>query len=171
MAYADLIVYKFDGQTYKIAARNSLMTEVEPPPSLSGYETRQIVQSPNQSPEPIRAQARAWLWSQWGTHKLSNLRLKTHDSAGDETTLYYVTRNSDGKWEVVIQAQDVLRPTASEGSITEDDLFAADEVQRIEPTGDDDLQPPRVIPDGESVPESQYKLEFLDYAKLDIARL
>jgi hypothetical protein len=170
MAYDDSIVYKFDGQTYKIAVRNSLMTGVEPPHSLSGYETREIVQLPSEPAEPIRAQARAWLWEQWKTHRLSYLKLKTHDSAGVEATSYYITRDNDGKWEVVIQSRRVLQPTASEGSITEDDLFAADEVQRIEPTGDD-LQPPRVIPDSENAPGSKYKLEFLDYAQRTAATL
>jgi hypothetical protein len=71
---------------------------------------------------------------------------------------------------VVIQSRRALRPTASEGSITEDDLFAADEVQRIKPIGDD-LQPPRVIPDSQNVPGSKYKLEFLDYAQRTVATL
>jgi hypothetical protein len=170
MAYDDSIVYKFDGQTYKIVARNSLMTGVEPPHSLSGYETREIVQSPGEPAEPIRAQARAWLWQRWETHRLAYLRLKTHGSAGDEATSYYITRDSDGKWELVIQTHRVLRPTASEGSITEDELFAADEVQRIEPQGDES-NASRVIPENRNVPESRYRLEFLDYADRDVARL
>lgn len=170
MAYDASIIYKFDGQTYKIAARNSRMVGIEPPQSLSGYESREIVQSPSEPSEPVRAQARAWLWSCWNSHKVSLLTLKTHDSGGDQATSYYVTRDSDGKWEVVIQTRRVLRPTASEGSITEDELFAADEVERIEPPNED-ISPPRIIPEGENVPKSQYRLEFLDYAKRVVARL
>lgn len=163
-AYADSLVYKFDGQMYKIAANNSQMIGVKPPHSLSGYETREIVQLPSEPAGPVRAQARAWLWEHWKAHRLSYLKLKTHDSAGVETTSYYITRDSDGKWEVVIKSRRVLRPTASEGSITENDLFAADEVQRVEPTGDES-QSPRVIPDSQHVSGSKYKLQFLDYAQ------
>lgn len=52
----------------------------------------------------------------------------------------------------------------------EDRLFAADEVERIELAGDD-LPSPRVIPESENILESQYELEFLDYAGRDAAKL
>ena len=168
--YDDSIDYKFDGQTYKIAARKSHMVGIEAPRSLSGYQTREFTQSPNESSEPIRAQARAWLWSQWKAQKFSSLSLKTHDSTGDEAISYYVTRDSDQKWQIVIETHRVLRPTASEGRISEEDLLAADEVERVEPK-DVDSFAPRAIPDNENVPESQYRLEFLDDTQRIVGRL
>jgi hypothetical protein len=170
VAYADSITYKFDGSTYRIAARNSRMTGIEPLDLLSGFQSREFTQFANESSESVRAHARAWLWSQWKAQRLSYLNLKTYDNNGEETASYYINRDSDGEWQIVIKIHRVLRPTASEGSITEDELIAADKVERTESTADDS-QSTRAIPDGENISESHYKLQFLDNNGILIAKL
>jgi hypothetical protein len=167
--YTDSIDYEFDGQFYVMTGRSSALTGAELPHTLAGYENRkQFIQSPRQSSEDVRAQARAWVWLQWETHKSSYLRLKTHDSKGDETCSFFLAPTSSGEWQVTIQVRRTVRDkhaaTLLQRRIAEYDLSVATEVQRVEPT-QYDLHLPRIISGNEDLPESKYRLQFLDYAQ------
>jgi hypothetical protein len=169
--YSDSIDYKFEGQLYEITARSSEMIGAELPRTLAGYENRkQLFQSPDQSAEAVRAQARAWVWLRWEMHKSSYLRLKTHDSKGDETCSFFIAPTSSGEWQVTIQVHRIVRDERTQRGITEYKLSIATEVQRVEPT-EDDLHPPRIISGNEDLPESNYKLQFLDYGQRNVATL
>jgi hypothetical protein len=169
--YSDSIAYKFDGQLYEITARSSELIGAELPRTLAGYENRmQLIQSTDQSSEAVRARARAWVWLRWETHKSSYLRLKTHDSKSDETCSFFIAPTSSGEWQVTIQVHRIVRDERTQRSITEYELSIATEVQRVEPT-EDDLHSPRIISGNEDLPESKYKLQFLDYGKRTVTTL
>jgi hypothetical protein len=173
--YSDSIDYKFDGHLYQMTGRSSELIGAELPHTLAGYESRKrLIQLPGQSPEAVRAQARAWIWLRWETHKRSYLRLKTHDSKSDETCSYFIAPTSSGEWQVTIQVHRIVRDegaaTLSQRSITEYELLIATEVQRVEPT-EDDLHLPPVISGNEALPAPKYKLQFLDYSKRTVAAL
>jgi hypothetical protein len=171
--YYDSIDYKFDGESYKIAARTSELIGAELP-TLSAFKTRKVlVQLSAQTSETVRAQARAWFWQQWEEHKPSYLTLKTHDETADETSSYFIAPGENGKWQVTIQVRRIVRDdhaTASQRRITEKELLVATEVQRIEPTTDD-THTPRVISEDAILPESKYRLQFLDYGSRTVATL
>jgi hypothetical protein len=172
--YDNSIDYKFDGESYKIAARTSELIGAELPHTLSAFKTRKkFFQSPDQTSEAIRGQARVWLWHQWEKHKPSYLTLKTHDEISDETSSYFVAPDENGKWHVTINVYRIVRgddATASHYRITEKELLVATEVQRVEPTTDG-LHLPRVISGDEALPESKYRLQFLDYVSRTVATL
>jgi hypothetical protein len=168
--YDDEIEYKFDGKSYQIARRKSELIGAELPGSLSGYETRKsLIQLPDQTAESVRAQARAWIWQEWWQRR-SYLKIKTRDDEADETASYYIAPDTKGEWQIIIKTHRVLRATPTQGSITEDKLSIATDIQRIEaPAGGSNRQ--RVIPDTENVPESKYRLQFLDYGERIIGTL
>jgi hypothetical protein len=170
--YYDTIDYRFDGKSYQIAARKSELVGAEIPKDLSGYERRKaLIQLPGQTAESIRAQARAWIWQEWWERR-SYLKIKTRDDEADETTSYYITpdRDTKGQWQIIIKTHRVLRPTATQGAIKEDKLSIVTDIRRIETTSEDSHRP-RVIPDTEVIPESKYRLEFLDYGERIIGTL
>jgi len=170
MAYNNTTEYRFDGKQYQIARHTSGESGAQVPTELSGYETRDpLIQLPGQTAESVRGQARAWIWERWVTHKLSYLNVKTHDDEAEETTTYYIAPADDG-WGVTIQRHRILRATPTQGTIVEDDLSVATEVDRIEP-GTEDSYPVQAISDAEKRPESKYRLLFLDYAERTIAVL
>jgi len=167
--YGDGIEYKFDGKSYKVARRTSELAGAKVPDDLSGYETRNpMVQSPWQSRESVCAQARAWIWQKWWTQK-SYLTIKTRDDEAEETTTYYIAPAEKGEWQVIIKTHRVLRTTPTQSSMVEDKLSIATDLERVGPTAGDSH--PRVIPDTEVVPESNYRLQFLDYGDRIIATL
>ncbi len=172
--YIDSVDNKFDGDSYKIADRTSNLIGAELPNSLSTFRTREmLVQLPDQSSEAVRAQARAWLWQQWEEHKLSYLTLKTHDETTDETSSYFIAPDENGKWQVTIQVRRIIRDdnaTASQHRITEKKLLVAAIVERVELTTES-MHAPRVISGDEILPESKYRLKFLDYAGRTAATL
>jgi hypothetical protein len=172
--YDDSIDYKFDGESYKIAARTSDLIGAEPPHTLSAFKScKLLIQLPAQTSEAVRAQARAWLWQQWVEHKPSYLTLKTHDETSDETSSYFIVPGENEKWQVTIQVLRIVRDdhaTASQHRITEKELLVATELQRVEPTTDD-MDVPRVISKNETLPESKYRLQFLDYGSRTVATL
>jgi len=171
--YADSIDYKFDGQSYRIAGRTSELIGAKLPQTLSAFKTRKLlVQLPAETPEAVRAQARAWLWQQWKRRNPSHLKLETHDESADETSSYFAAPGENGSWQVTIQVRRIVRDnaaTASEHRITEKELLVATEVQRIEDKADD-MHASRVMSE-EVLPESKYKLQFLDYAGRTVASL
>jgi hypothetical protein len=169
--YYDSIDYKFDGQLYEITGRSSELIGAELPRTLAGYETRkQLIQSRDQSSEDVRAQARAWIWLRWEARKTSYLRLKTHDSKGEETCSFFIAPTSSGEWQVTIQVHRIVRDEHTQRGITEYQLSIANEIQRVEPT-EDDSHSPRVISGNEGLPESDYKLQFRDYGERTVATL
>ena len=86
--YDDSIDYKFDGESYKIAGRVSKLIGAELPHTLAAFKNRKVlIQSPGQTSEAVRAQARAWLWQQWQEQERSYLKIKTHDETADETAV------------------------------------------------------------------------------------
>jgi hypothetical protein len=171
--YVDSIHNKFDGQSYKISTRTSQLTGAELP-RLSAFKTRKLlIQRAGQDSETVRAQARAWLWQQWRERKACYVKLKTHDETVDETSSYFITPDEKGEWQVTIQVRRIVRDdqaTASQHRITESELMIATEVQRVEPTTDE-WHTPRVISEDEVLPESKYRLQFLDYASRTAATL
>lgn len=172
--YDDCIDYKFDGASYKIAARTSQPIGAELPHTLTAFRTRKVVRKQSsQSSETIRAQARAWLWQQWKGKKPSHLELTTHDEAADETSSYFMAPDDEGHWEVTIQVLRIVRDddaTASQNRVTEKELLVASELQRVEAsTGNIHL--PRVISENETLPGSKYRLQFLDWGKRTVATL
>ena len=171
--YADSIDYKFDGQSYIIAGRTSELIGAELPHTLAAFKTRKLlVQLPAQTSEAVRAQARAWLWQQWQNRDASYLKLETHDGSGDETASYFIAPGENGNWQVTIQVQRTVRDdaaTASQHRITEKELLVATEVRRVE-AATDEMHAPRVMPE-EVLPESKYKLQFLDYGRRTVATL
>jgi hypothetical protein len=173
--YVDSIDFKFDGESYKIADRTSNLFGAELPHSLSAFRTREmLVQLPEQSSDAVRAKARAWLWQQWEEHRPSYLTLKTHDETADDTTSYFIAPGENGKWQVTIQVRRIVRDdnaTASQHRITEKKLLVATDVQRIELTTEGTHALPRVISEDEILPESKYRLKFLDYAGRTAATL
>lgn len=166
MLLADIYLnYKFDGSSYRIARRTSELIEAELPRDLAGYEKREpLIQLPGQTAESVHAQARAWILPRWKEHKLSHLKLETHDNDADEMTSYCIAHGG------VISTHRVLRATPSQANITEDELLVATEVEQVEPTAPEEHLP-RVIPDSETVPESKCRLQFVDYAEPVIANL
>lgn len=159
--YADSIGYKFDGQSYTIADRSSELIGAELPHTFSAFKTRKVlVQLPGQPSNVVRAQARAWLWQQWSLKKPSYLKLKTRDETAD----YFIGPGESGQWQVTIRARRIVRAdeaTASQHRITERELLVATEIQRVEPATDE-MDNPRVISKDEILPESKYRLQFLD---------
>jgi hypothetical protein len=169
--YYDSIDYKFDGRLYEMTGRSSEMIGAELPRTLVGYENRkQFIQSWDQSSEAVRAQARAWIWLRWETRKTSYLRLKTHDSKGEGTCSFFIAPASSGEWQVTIQVHRIVRDEHTQRGITEYELSIANEVQRAEPTKDDSHSP-RIISGNKGLPESNYKLQFLDYGERTVATL
>lgn len=168
--YADAIEYKFDGKSYQVARRTSELIGAEVPSKLSGYETRKtLIQLPGQTAESVRAQARVWIWQEWWQRR-SYLKIKTRDEEADETTAYYIAPDTKGEWQITIKTHRVLRATRTQGSITEDELSIATDLQRIEVAADDSHRQ-HVISDTENVPESKYRLQFLDYGERIIGTL
>jgi hypothetical protein len=132
-----------------------------------------LIQLPDQTSEAVRAQARAWLWQQWEEQSPSYLKLKTHDKTADETSSYFITPGENGSWQVTIQVRRIVRDddaTASQQRVTERELLVATEVQRVEPTTDD-MHAPHVISEDQALPESKYRLQFLDYGSRTVATL
>jgi hypothetical protein len=172
--YDDSIDYKFDGQSYKIAARTSELIGAELPHTLSAFKTHKLlVQLSAQPSKVVRAQARAWLWQQWNLKKSSYLKLKTRDETADETSSYFIAPGENGKWQVTIQVRRIVRDddaTASQHRITERQLLVATEIQRVEPATDE-IHTPRVISKDQTLPESKYRLQFLDYGSRTVALL
>jgi hypothetical protein len=172
--YADSIDYKFDGQSYRIAGRTSELIGAELPHTLSAFKTRKLlIQSPAQTSEAVRAQARAWVWQQWKKRDASYLKLETHDESADETSSYFVAPGENGNWQVTIQVRRIVHDdaaTASEHRITEKELLVATEVQRIE-AATDERHAPRVISENETPPGSEYRLQFVDYGSRTVATL
>lgn len=60
--------------------------------------------------------------------------------------------------------------TASQLRISERELLVASQVQRVEPTADE-MKLPRVFSQDEVLPESKYRLQFLDYGSRTVAAL
>ena len=169
--YGSDIEYKFDGKSYQMAGRTSKLAGAELPSDLSGYETREpLIQLPGQSAESVRAQARAWIWEKW-SQITSYLKVETRDDEADETTSYYIAQDKKGEWQITIETHRVLSATPTQGSITEDRLSVATDIERIEPVPEGSSQLPRIIPDTENVPASEYRLQFLDYADREIGTL
>jgi len=160
----------FDGKSYQIARRISELVGAKVPGDLTAYETRgPLVQLPGQTAESVRAQARAWIWQKWWTQK-SYLTIKARDEEADETTTYYIAPDKKGEWQIIIKTHRVLRATPTQGSITEDKLSIATDVERVEP-GTEDSFHAHAVPDTEIVPESKYRLQFLDYGERIIGTL
>jgi hypothetical protein len=172
--YDDSIDYKFDGKSYKIAGRSSNLIDAELPHSLSAFRTgKTLVQSPAQTSEAIRGQARAWIWHQWQEHKTSYLTVKIHDEASEKTSSYFVAPDKKGEWQVTIQVHRIVHDenaTASQLRISERELLVATQVQRVEPTTDE-MHFPHVFSEDEILPESKFKLQFLDYGSRTVAVL
>ncbi len=172
--YDDSINYKFDGESYKIAGRISNLMGAELPHSLSAFGTRKmLVQLPAQTSETIRGQARAWIWHQWQEHKASYLTVKIHEEASEETSSYFIAPGKNGEWQVIIQVHRFVydeNATASQFRITEKELLVASQVQRVEPTADE-IHLPRVFSKDEILPESKYRLQFMDYGNRTVATL
>lgn len=170
MGYVDSIDYKFDGQSYAIAARRTELGGAELPRALSAFKTRKLlVQLPGQPSKVVRAQARVWLWQQWSLKKYSYLKLKTRDEMAD----YFIGPGETGEWQIIIQVRRIVRAdqaTASQHRITERQLLVATEIQRVEPTTDE-MDNPRVISKDEILPKSKYRLQFLDDANRTVASL
>ncbi len=164
--YDDSIDYKFDGESYKIAGRTSNLIGAKLPHSLSMFTTRKmLVQLPAQTSEAVRGQARAWIWHQWQEHKTSYLTVKTHDEASEETSCYFIAPDENGKWQVTIKVHRIVHDenaTASQLRISERELLVASQVQRAKPTTDE-MHLPRVFSEDEILPESKYRLQFVDY--------
>jgi hypothetical protein len=172
--YDESIDYKFDGEAYKITARRSNLIGAELPHSLSAFRARKmLVQLPAQTSEAVRGQARAWIWHQWLERKTSYLTLRTHDEESEETSCYFIAPDENGVWEVTIQVHRIVHEenaTASQLRISERELLVASQVQRVEPTTDE-MQLPRVLSEAEILPESKYRLQFLDYGSRTVATL
>ena len=172
--YEDSIDYKFDGESYKIAGRTSNLIGAELPHSLSAFRTRKILlQLPAQTSEAVRGQARAWIWHQWQEHKTSYLTVKIHDETSEETSCYFIAPDESGKWLVTIQVQRIVHDenaTASQLRISERELLVTSQVQQVEPTTDE-MQLPRVFSEDEILPESKYRVQFLDYGSRTVAVL
>lgn len=95
--YDDSIDYKFDGESHKIAGRTSNLIGAELPHSLSAFKTRKmLVQSPAQTSETVRGEARAWIWRQWREHETSYLTVKIYDGASEETSSYFIAPDKNG---------------------------------------------------------------------------
>jgi len=170
MAYGNTTEYRFDGKQYQIARRTSGESGAQVPTELSGYETRDpLIQLPGQTAESVLAPARAWIWERWKAHKLSYLKVKTEGDEAEETTTYYIAPADDG-WGVTIQRHRILRATPTQGTVVEDNLSVATEVDRTEPGAEDSWRSP-VISETEKLPESKYRLRFRDYAERIIATL
>jgi len=168
--YVDGMGYQFDGNLYQISRRTSELVGAKVPDDLTGYESKSLFQLPGQSRESICSQAREWIWEMWW-QKRSYLTVEMHDDEADETTSYYIAPDSKGEWQITMKIHRVLRATPTQGSITEDKLSIATDIERIEPTAEGASHRPRVIPDTEVVPESKYRLQFLDYGDRIIATL
>jgi|SRR5208283_976001 len=172
--YDHSIDYKFDGGSYKIAGRTSNLIGAELPHSLSVFRTRKmLVQLPAQTSEAVRGEARAWIWNQWQKHETSYLTVKIHDEASEETSSYFIAPDENGKWQVVIQVHRVVldeNATASKLRISERELLVASQVQRVEPTTDE-MHLPHVFSEDEILPESKYRLQFLDFGNRTVALL
>ena len=172
--YADSIDYKFDGQSYRIAGRTSELIGAELPHTLTAFKAgKTLIQSPSETSDAVRAQARAWLWLQWKERNPSYLKLETHDQPGGETSSYFIAPGENGNWQVTIQARRTVRDddaTASQHQITEKELLVATEVQRVE-AATDATHDPRVLSEYKTLPTSKYRLQFLDYAKRTVATL
>jgi len=172
--YADSIDYKFDGGSYKIAARKSELIGAELPHTISAFKTpKRFIQLPAQTSEAVRTQARAWIWQQWKKQRPSYLKLRTHDKTADETCSYFIAPDENGNWQVTIQVLRIVRDvdaTASQHRVTEKELLVATQVQRVEPATDDSHLP-RVISEGEIRKRSKYRLQFVDYGDRTVATL
>jgi len=172
--YEDSIDYKYDGESYKIAVRTSNLIGAELPHSLSAFRTRKIlVQSPAQTSEAVRGEARAWIWRQWRAHKTSYLTVKIHDEASEETSSYFIAHDEHGEWQVTIQVHRVVHDenaTASQLRVSEKELLIASQVKRVEPTTDE-KHLPHAFSEDEILPESKYRLQFLDYGSRTVTVL
>jgi hypothetical protein len=173
--YGDTIDYTFDGRSYEIAERSSELLGAEVPLDLSNYETREpLVQLDGQPADPIRATARAWVWQRWHAHKLSYLEVRTiADDGTQETATYFVNRTATQDWQIVVKVHrihSVPGSSTKRHKVIENELAVASKVQRIEPVTDDS-RPVRVWPESEELHDSEYKLQFLDYADRTVTTL
>ena len=172
--YDDSIDYKFDGESYKIAGRTSNLIGAELPHSLSAFRTKKmLVQLPAQTSEAVRAQARSWIWHQWKEHNAAYLTVEIHDEASEEISRYFIAPDKSGAWQVTIQVHRVVHDedaTASLLRISERELLVASQVQRVEPTADE-MHLPHVFSEDEILPQSKYRLQFLDYGSRTVAEL
>src|SRR5258708_3962657 len=127
-----------------------------------------------QPSELIRAKARAWIWQQWKTHRLSYLKVRTIDDASEETCTYFIHGSETTDWQVTLKVRRIPAAAGSSpGSprkVVEDELLIAEHVQRIEPSMDN-TDSRRVLSDSEDLPGSKYRLRFLDYAQRTVATL
>jgi hypothetical protein len=172
--YDDSIDYKFDGESYKVAGRTSNLIGAELPHPLSAFRTRKmLVQLPTQTSEAVRGQARAWIWRQWQAHETSYLAVKIHDEASEETSSYFIAPDEHGEWQVTIQVHRIVHDedaTASQLRVSERNLLVASQVKRVEPTTDE-MHLPHAFSEDEILPESKYRLRFLDYGSRTVAVL
>jgi len=177
LRYNSTAKYGFDGKTYKITKRtlqpNGYVAELNP----AKYRTRRtFIQLPGQDPEPILAEARAWIWQRWQAQKPSYVRVSTHDDDGEEQDcLYFIDNHSEnGEMQVTLKihriAWDQDSPSGPRYKIVKDQIVIANQVQRTEPSADDS-QAPRVFPEKEELPSSKYRLHFLADETFDLLTL
>lgn len=168
LRYNSTAEYGFDGNIYKTTRRtfqpNGYSLQLEP----TKYRTRRaFIQSPGQDSEATLAKARAWIWQHWLARESSYAKVSTHDDDGEEQDCsYFIDENSENReMEVTLRihriAWDQDSPSGPRYLVMEDNISIATEVQRIEPSVEDN-QSPRVFSEKEELPVSKYRLRFMD---------
>jgi hypothetical protein len=169
LRYGTTAEYEFDGKTYRIAKRTSQPNAPEAKVDPTEYKSRrEFIQVRGQDPNPILAEARAWIWRHWQDRERTYVRVSTHDDDGEEQDCsYFIDEDSEnGEMQVTLKVHRITwdrdSPAGPRYLVTEDDVFVATKVQRIGPPVDDST-PPRVLSGKEELPASNYRLRFIDY--------
>jgi hypothetical protein len=169
--------YAFDGKTYKIVKRTSEPNGYTSNVNVDSYKNRKgFVQLRGQNQEKLLAEARNWIWTQWQSRATAYVRLSTQDDDGEEHDCsFFIEKGSeDGEMQITLKIHEIVwdqdSPAGPRYMITQDDIFVAVDLQRIEPPGGDGDESARVYSLKEEVSAWKYRLRFLDYEK-DMVRI
>jgi hypothetical protein len=177
LRYGSTAEYEFDGDTYRITKRTSEPNGRVPRTDPTKYQShKEFIQAPGQDPEPMLAQARAWIWQRWRDQELSYVRVSMHGDDGEEQDCsYFIDRDSEnGEMQITLKihrtAWNQDSPSRSRYLVMEDYVSIANEVRRTEPSEGND-QSPRVLSAKEEMPASKYRLQFMEDGVINLLTL
>lgn len=136
------------------------------PPDLTGYETHApfVQQTPGAGASAL-AEARTWIWHHWKDGKPFYVTVVTQNGDGDQATYELYTSDDSDHPGLIVKIHkthwEQESPSGPRRRITDDDLWAASDVERVYPPIDDQHDP-QIVPEQKDVAASAYRLNFRD---------
>lgn len=162
--------FAFDGSAYQIVKRTNRPSGFDAEPDPAKYALHKFVTQRNgQNADDVRSEAREWIWERWQKHERACLEYASHDDDGETHggAFFMDFDSQSGEAQVTVKilrkVWDQDSPTGPRYMVTEDLVYLASEVKRIEPPhGDESAEKARLIGDDEKVAPGKYRLWFKD---------